>query len=116
MHTRSSVALGITALVLGAACGDPTEGTRQVVEVSFTSDGAAAPITLGANTLTITRAEFVVRRMRSGNRTWVVDIHDERVSVRLDCQFIAAGGRQEELLPEGAGAREREHCGPCDAE
>lgn len=74
---RRALVASLAAVVVGLACGDPTEGTRQVVEVAFTSDGAGTPVTLGANTLTITRAELVVRRIKITADSADCDEHDD---------------------------------------
>jgi len=70
MQTRSFLLIGL-ASAAAVACGDPAGPERQVVEVMFTSDITSSSAafhdvsaTVGANTLVISRAELVIRRIK----------------------------------------------------
>lgn len=91
------VTLAIPLLVVGAACGDSTTPNSRPVTVSFSSQAAATAgpalsdvtITLGANTLVITKAQVVVRRIKMTQANAVCT--DDDVGGDDDCAETSIG-------------------------
>src|ERR1043165_280167 len=95
MQARSFLMLGIAAAG-GIGCGDPAGPQRQVVDVNFTSaalppgapaSAADVAVTVGANTLVISRAEFVIRRIKVTTDSLDCDDHDDGLDHCAELMF-----------------------------
>src|ERR1043165_3308098 len=96
MNWKSKLFLTTTAVAV-LACGDSTSPNTKAVTVSFSSQAAATAspalndvtITLGANTLVITKAQVVVRRIKMTTATAVCADDDKEGDA--DCAETAIG-------------------------
>jgi len=87
MHRSSIITLGLPLLTFGAACGDSTNPNTKPVSIAFSSQALVTTgpalsdvtITIGANTLVITKAQVVVRRIKMTTSTAVCADDDSGV-------------------------------------
>lgn len=112
---RSIVALtfALAGATVLAACSDSTSADRRLVSVSFStqaalaSNGAALDVTVddGTNTLVITKAQVVIRKLelKRSDATVCPDDEDEDNPSAEDCEEVKLGPMLVDLpLTEGA--------------
>jgi hypothetical protein len=97
MRSSALITLAAPALILGTACTDSSSPNMAPMSISFSSQAAAAPspalgdviVTSGTNTLVITKAQIVVRRIKLTESTATLCSDDDANTD--DCEETVSG-------------------------